>query len=158
MSPTFKVDGIEQSSEQPSEAFNNYFLNITENLNIHIAKGNNPVSLLKKYYSSEFLPMQIVPIAGREVRSVISSLKSKNSFGYDGISTKILKLCGYQISKPHTFICNKNITVGVFPEQLKYAIVIPLHKKGDISNMANYRPILYYQCFRMFLKKQCIVD
>jgi len=31
--------------------------------------------------------------------------------------------------------------MGVFPERLKYAVVIPLHKKGDVSNIANYRPI-----------------
>jgi hypothetical protein len=51
-----------------------------------------------------------------EIRSIISSLKSKNSFGYDGISTIILKLCGNQISKPLAFIF-----VKLFPEQLKYA-------------------------------------
>jgi hypothetical protein len=45
VSPTFKVDGVGQSPEQTAEAFNDYFLNITENLNIHIAKDNNPISL-----------------------------------------------------------------------------------------------------------------
>jgi len=42
---TYKVDDVEQSPEHAAEAFNNYFLNITENLNIHIAK-DNPISLL----------------------------------------------------------------------------------------------------------------
>ena len=41
VSPTFKLDGIEQSPKQAAEAFNNYFLNITENLNIHIAKDKS---------------------------------------------------------------------------------------------------------------------
>jgi len=41
--PTLKVDGVEQSPEQAPEAFNNYFLNITENLNMHIAEDNNPI-------------------------------------------------------------------------------------------------------------------
>jgi hypothetical protein len=81
-------------------------LNITENLNILIAKENNPVSLLKKYYPFEFPPMQKLPITEAEIRSIISSLKSKNSSGYDGISTKILKLCGNQISKPLGFTFN----------------------------------------------------
>ena len=99
MSPTFKTDGIEQSPKQAVEAFNNYFFNITENLNMHVAKDNNPISLLKKY-PFEFPPMQIVPITEAEIRSIISSLKSKLSSGYDGISTKILKLCGNQIGKP----------------------------------------------------------
>jgi len=47
--------------------------------------------------------------------------------------------------------------MGVFPERLKYAVVIPLHKKGDVSNMATDQ-FLCYQCFRNFLKKQYIVD
>jgi len=38
VSPTFKVDGVEKSPEQAARAFNNYFLNITENLNLHVAK------------------------------------------------------------------------------------------------------------------------
>ena len=68
-------------------------------------------------------------------------MKPKISLGYDGISTKILKLCGSQISKPLAFIIDKSIKTGVFPECLKYADIIPLHKRGDISDIANYRPI-----------------
>jgi len=63
-------------------------------INTHIARDNNPISLLKKYYPFEFQPMQIVHITEEEIRIIISSLQSKNSSGYDGISTKILKLCG----------------------------------------------------------------
>ena len=116
-------------------------MNISENLNIHNAKHNNPLSLLKKRYPLEFPPMQTVPITEREIGHIISSKKSTISSGYDGISAKILRLCGNQISKPPAFIVNKSITVGVFPEWLKYAVAIPLHKKGDVLNMANYRPI-----------------
>ena len=152
VSPTVKADGTVQSPKQAAEAFNNYFLNTSENLNIHIANDNNPTSLLKKRYPFEFPPMQTVPITAGEI-SIISSKKSKNSSGYDGISTKILKLCGNQISKPLAFIVNKFITMGVFPERLKYAVVIPLHKKGDVSNMANYRPISLLSVFSKVFEK-----
>jgi len=53
----------------------------------------NRSALLKKY-QSKFPPMQIVRITEEGIRSITCSLKSKNSFGYDGISTKMLKLCG----------------------------------------------------------------
>jgi hypothetical protein len=96
-------------------------LNISENLNIHIAKDNNPISLLKKRYPLEFPTKQKVPITEGEIGHIISSKKSTISSGYDGISTKILRLCGNQINKPPAFIVNKSITVGVFPECLKYA-------------------------------------
>ena len=84
--------------------------------------------------------MQIVPITEGEIRSIISALKSKNSSGYDGISTKVLKLCRNQISRTFTYICNKSIIMGVFPDRLKCATVTPLYRKGDVSKMDNYRP------------------
>jgi hypothetical protein len=52
VSPTFKVDSIEQSPGQAAEAFNKYFLTMTENLNLHITKNNNHISLLKNYFPS----------------------------------------------------------------------------------------------------------
>ena len=110
---------------------------------MRIAKDSNPMSLLKKCYPLQFPPMHIVPITEGEIRSLISSPKSKYSSGYDGSSTKILKLCGNQISKPFASIFNKSIIMGVFPEWLKCTVVIHLHKKGDVSNMANYRPISF---------------
>jgi hypothetical protein len=61
MPDTIKVDGEEQSLEQATEAFNDYFLNITKNLNLQSAKENS-ISLLKNYYPSEFPPMQIIPV------------------------------------------------------------------------------------------------
>jgi len=35
-----------------------------------------------------------------EVENIIMSLKSSNSFGYDEVPTKILKLCSHFISSP----------------------------------------------------------
>jgi len=43
--------------------------------------------------------------------------------------------------------------MGVFPKWLKCAVVIPLHKKGDISNMANYRPISLLPVFSKVFEK-----
>ena len=116
MFPTFKVDGIEQFPSHVAVAFNNHFLNITESLNIHITKDSDPISLLKKSHPSVIPPMQTIPISEGEIKSIMNSLKSKNSSGYDGIPTKILKLCRNQVSKPLAFIFNKSISMGIFPE------------------------------------------
>jgi len=80
----------------------------------HIHDQNNPISLLKNYNPFEFPPIRIVPITEGEIRSLISSLKSNNSSGYDEISNKILKFFGNNISKPLAFIFNKSITKGVY--------------------------------------------
>jgi hypothetical protein len=43
--------------------------------------------------------------------------------------------------------------MDVFPERLKYAVVIPLHKKGAVSNMGNYRPISLLPVFSKVFEK-----
>ena len=72
---------------------------------------------------------------------MINSLKNKSSCGYDGLSNKIIKLCGEQIAKPLTYIYNLSVSSGICPDRLKYANVIPCFKKGDVTDIANYRPI-----------------
>jgi hypothetical protein len=44
--------------------------------------------------------MKTIPVTDVEIISIIGSLKCKNSSGYDEISSKILKLCEPQISRP----------------------------------------------------------
>ena len=43
--------------------------------------------------------------------------------------------------KPLTCIVNQCLITGVFPDNLKLAKVIPLHKKDDKMIVTNYRPI-----------------
>jgi hypothetical protein len=66
--------------------------------------------------------MNIIPVTEGDIRSLICSLKAKESSGYDGISTKIIMMCNSLISKPLSYICNKSSQTGVFPDHLKYAI------------------------------------
>ena len=107
--PQIKIEGIEKPPNQVAQDINNNFLNITGNLNLQATTNNNCISLLEKYYPDKFPSMHNVPVTVEEIRCIINSMKPKISSGYDGISTKILKLCGSQISKPLDFIIDKSI-------------------------------------------------
>ena len=85
--------------------------------------------------------MDIIPATESEVKTVIKSLKSKSTPGYDGISGRILKLGIHFISKPLTYICNKSMEAGLFLDRCKLAIVRPIYKKGDREEINNYRPV-----------------
>jgi hypothetical protein len=89
--------------------------------------------------------MEIIPVSEAEVKTIIMSLKPKNSTGYDGIPNKILNHCVHSISKPLTYIFNCSLTTGIFPERCKFAIVRPIYKKERRrrrkKEMNNYRPI-----------------
>jgi Notch-like protein len=65
----------------------------------------------------------------------------KDSYGYDGISTKILKHSISYILSPLTHICNLMISTGIFPTTFKFTEIKPLFKKGEIENTSNYKPI-----------------
>jgi hypothetical protein len=51
--------------------------------------------------------------------------KSKDSHGYDEISTKLLKISSPLISSPPNYICNKVLTKGIFPDRLKFSTIKP---------------------------------
>ena len=71
----------------------------------------------------------------------MQSLKAKNSAGFDGISTNLLKSIMPTILRPLTLILNQSLATGIFPDNLKIAKVIPLYKKDDCLIMDNYRPV-----------------
>jgi hypothetical protein len=59
------------------------------------------------------------------------TLKIKHSNGYDEISTKILNSSIYYISSPLTYIINRMLFTGTFPNRLKYSHFKPLFKMGE---------------------------
>jgi hypothetical protein len=89
----------------------------------------------------------------KEIESIIKSLKLKNTCGYDDISTKLLKITSVYITSPLNHICTTSILSGSFPQCLKYSIVKPLFKKGDRTDVSNYRPNSILTAFSKFLEK-----
>ena len=45
------------------------------------------------------------------------------------------------VMKVIEMIFNKFVTTSTFPDAWKCAIVTPIHKKGNLHDMANYRPL-----------------
>ena len=72
---------------------------------------------------------------------MIKKLKSKSSQGAVGLSVKLLKSIENIIVKSLTLITDQCIKIGVFPEKLNIAKVVPLYKKDDKTLIENYRPV-----------------
>ena len=70
-----------------------------------------------------------------------NALQPKTSYGHDTISSKIIKQLKFELITPMKIICQRISDERRFPEAWKLAKVLPLHKKGDRSITANYRPI-----------------
>lgn len=82
-----------------------------------------------------------------EIHKLITSLKTSNSSSIDQVSSFVLKNISLQISDVLCYIFNVCVRKGIFPESLKTAVIIPLHKKDDPTVLNNYRPISLLSVF-----------
>jgi hypothetical protein len=79
--------------------FNKYFLSVVDNI-IHenirnngklAADSINPITYLYNVYNQSFTNIKMKHTTSGEIENIIRSLKTKNSYGYDEISARILK-------------------------------------------------------------------
>ena len=82
------------------------------------------------------------PITSDEVRKLILS-STDSSCSLDVIPTKLLKSCINAFVPPITRLINLFLAEGVFPNDLKHAVVSPLLKKSSLpkESLESYRPI-----------------
>ena len=66
---------------------------------------------------------------------------SKKATGFDHIPAKLLKVSADIIAPSPTAQINNNIATSCCPTELKTAQVIPVYKKKDPLDKANYRPV-----------------
>jgi hypothetical protein len=88
-----------------------------------------------------------------EVEEIIRIMKPKAVHGFDGITANLIKASAQFISTPLAYICNKSLSTGTFHSRLKYSEITPIHKKGDKTDMSNYRPITLLPTFSKILEK-----
>ena len=80
-------------------------------------------------------------------------MKLNNAIGPNNIPTTILKEFKSKLSQPLSDMINVSFNKGIFPNFLKIANVIPIHKKGKKLDPNNYRPIsLLYNISRLYEK------
>jgi hypothetical protein len=66
---------------------------------------------------------------------------------------KILKVSTPFIISPLTYMCNKSLSSGIFPSQLKFSEIKPLHKKGGRTDITIFRPFSLLAYFSKILGK-----
>lgn len=89
----------------------------------------------------------------KDVLSIIKSLDSVKSHGYDNVAIKIIKNCSDSVSIPLKTIIEESFKKGLFPEIWKKANAVPVHKKQDKTFIKNYHPISLISIFGKTFKK-----
>jgi hypothetical protein len=141
-----------QDPNEIANSFNNYYVNIAENILSTSPVSNTTVDSINttKYNSNS---MFLTPTMETEVTDIIKGLNNKKSTGIDDISEYVIKKCHSKIITVLTHIINLSLSTGNFPDQLKITKVKPLYKKGLDTDIGNYRPISLISVFSKIMEK-----
>ena len=146
------------TSSAIADLFNTYFSNIASDLKQKNSEGgvhsNNEdhnfyEKFLKNPVSDTIYLMEVEP---GEVFKIINSFKNKSTRDTKISALKIANT-SYSFTSTLAMVINKSFREGVFPEQMKLAKVIPLHKGGTKTDIGNYRPISLLDTFSKIYEK-----
>ena len=150
--PLLKHNNLEYSNSLSiSDIFNLYFNNIASEIERSIpVVGVDPTILVPKNNFSVFLR----PITIDECLGIISKLKNSKP-DLHNLPVYLLKIFSEMVSPILCDIFNLCLTSGVFPDELKFSTITPVHKKGARDDLNNYRPISVISTISKILEK-CI--
>lgn len=77
----------------------------------------------------------------QEVREALENVDTSKSAGVDGLPPLVLKHCDLSLAMPVAHIFNRSLMNRTFPKVWKTALMIPIHKSGNIYQVENYRGI-----------------
>ena len=135
---------------------------IANEFNIHFANIGNKLAneticiCITFKLSTSFSPNRqffSLPTCSSEIEEEIFNLNVNKASGPFSIPTKILKLLKELISKPLEILFNCSFSLGVVPDSLKTARVLPVFKKGSETSPNNYRSISLLSMFNRILER-----
>lgn len=143
----------ESSPQKIAETFNDYFVNIASEIKLKTNTSTNTHTSYKNYLNkSSKNSIFLNPVEHSEIDNYIRDMKNK--------STSDTKISAIKIAnEQHDFsyvianIINTSFEQGIFPEQLKTAKVVPIHKNGSKTTASNYRPISLLSTFSKLFEK-----
>ena len=137
--PTLEKDGLIFTDEtDKANVLNDFFRDQTI-----LDDQHAPIPNIEPYTDNTMSLLVITPL---EVESIMKCLPLGKAVGPDGINNRILRECSRELSHPLCFLLNHSLSLGIFPETWKDAMVCAIYKKGDMSSVSNYRPISLLSC------------
>jgi len=146
-----KIPGF---TEETADSYNEYLLAIIPEL----CKGTGQAqwdTKIKRNVES----MQVRPISVDEILECTKKIKPKSSSGDDEIPSRLVCQTMPAMAEIICYIINNSLKEGIFPTNLKLAVIKPIYKnKGDSTYFQNYRPIsllpAFFKLFEIVMCKQ----
>ncbi|XP_053699084.1 uncharacterized protein LOC128746059 [Sabethes cyaneus] len=120
------------------ELFASHFGNI---FNSTAALHDPDISNAVRYAPPDVVDVDVFSIHSEMVAAALAKLKSSYIAEPDGIPSCVLKKCSGALVEPLQAIFNLSLQRRTFPTIWKSSCMTPVYKKGDKTDIANYRGI-----------------
>lgn len=88
-----------------------------------------------------------------DILESIKDLDIDKGGGPDSIPNLFIKQLKHVLVSPLSILYNKSLASGIFPSLWKESFITPVFKKGDESNIKNYRPISLLNSFSKLFER-----
>ena len=135
-----------------SQHFNDYFVKIGHSISNSINSFNSPnfATYLK---NSVTLTIVLEPPSAAEIFNIINLLHPHKTCGHDNMLLFFLRLGGEILAPIFSVYFKCAFKLGIFPQNLKTAKVIPVFKAGNKQLLQNFRPISFLPSISKILEK-----
>jgi len=141
------------SAKEIAHSMNNYFVTKVSSIRACMGEKDFPICKLKDFMRNKDCRLQLRHVSLERIRKIIRSLSNSKSIGIDELDSYSLKVAADFVVYPiHHIVC-LSIIQQKFPDSWKFSKVIPLHKKGEVLERKNYRPVAILSPLSKVLEK-----
>ena len=141
LGPAQSVGRGDVTDAATANRFNSYFAEVGGRIAAELAArqdGPVPPPRPPTVCSSTFT---VRPATLPELSDALRRMSGSRATGSDGVSLQLVRRC-FPVVGPHLLrVINASIVSGKVPALWKHARVVPIHKSGDRSQPASFRPI-----------------
>ena len=119
----------QEMSDILQDQYKNVFSNPDEKTNINIETNN------------QYSGIDSIELTEDDFVKAINLVSSSAASGPDKFPISILKECKHQLAKPLCLIWTRSLETGEIPSKYLEQTIVPIFKKGNKSDPANYRPV-----------------
>ena len=151
-----KIDNVlEYDAAKITNKFGDYFSNVGKEFSEKVAKAKHNAQYYCDKIARNDKSLFMAPCTETEIAKLMQQQPMKTSSGHDNISNVdlLLKSIGVYLLTPLTKIFNDSISMGIFPEIMKLADVVPLYKVKERFLETNYWPISVLTTMSKLLEK-----
>ena len=99
---------------------------------------NYPITFKTYLPSATLNSLYFQPTTLFEIKKLVNNIQPKNSFGTDEVPSSTLKTTSDNVLFALTHVFNFSLINGHFISGFQTAKVVPIHKKGNVTNVSNY--------------------